>query len=230
MGERGLFIGIEGGDGSGKGTQTELLYQRMIGMGKNVLKLSFPRYGQESAEIVGRYLDGQYGEAASIHADLASLPYAIDRFAVSGELNAHLNHPEAVALTDRYVASNMAHQGTKFDTARDRHEYYDRIMRLEYGVLRIPRPTISFVLLVPPATSQENVDKKDAATRSYTAKKRDIHEADANHLERAKANYEELCELYPDEFMPIECTDIAGKMKSREAIHHELWTRVATLL
>ena len=37
--------------------------------------------------------------------------------------------------------------------------------------------------------------------------KRDIHERDAEHLELAKARFEELCELYPDEFIAVHCTD-----------------------
>ena len=66
---------------------------------------------------------------------------------------------------------------------------------------------------------QANVDKKSA--RSYTSQKRDIHEADANHLEKAKSNFEELCALYPEEFVALECTH-DGQMRPIDDIQVDL--------
>lgn len=199
----GRFIAIEGGDGSGKGTQTRLLVDWLRGQGKEVLELDFPQYGQPSALYATRYLNGEYGGANDVPADLASLAYAIDRFSTKQKVGDFLQNPDGIVIANRYVASNMAHQGTKFDDLTRRQQFYDEIMHLEYEILGIARPDINIVLLVPSAISQANVDKKD--TRSYTDKKRDVHEADADHLEKAKRNYEELCQLYPDEFTPIEC-------------------------
>lgn len=218
----GQFIAIEGGDGSGKATQTELLYNYLTsGLGRSVMKLSFPRYGEPSAYYAEQYLNGRYGEADDVHPDLGSLPYALDRYAASHGIKQFIaSHPDGVVLTDRYVGSNVAHQGSKISDTDERRAFYRRIMRTEYDILGIPRPTKNIVLLVPPHISQANVDKKD--TRSYTSAKRDIHEADASHLERAKANYEELCELYPDEFIPLNCMDSSGNLRSIEDIQLEI--------
>jgi dTMP kinase len=219
--ERGTFIAIEGGDGSGKGTQSEILYNYIKNeLGKQALKVSFPRYGKKSAYYVEQYLNGVYGEANEVSADLAALAYAIDRFDSKSEIENHLNIPGGFVVADRYMASNLAHQGTKFTDAAERHLFYDRTLHTEYEILGIPKPTKNIVLLVPTELAQQNVDKKD--TRDYTTKKRDIHEADANHLELAKANYEELCRLYPDEFVGIDCIDNDGKMKSIEEIQGEI--------
>lgn len=38
----GLFVAIEGGDGSGKGTQTLKLEERALAAGYDVLRVSFP--------------------------------------------------------------------------------------------------------------------------------------------------------------------------------------------
>jgi hypothetical protein len=46
---------------------------------------------------------------------------------------------------------------------------------------------------VPSNISQDNIDKKE--NRGYTVTKRDIHEADATHLNKTKANYQELASL-----------------------------------
>jgi dTMP kinase len=227
----GLFVAIEGGDGSGKRTQTELLESYVKDtLKKDVFKISFPRYNEASSRYVGRYLDGDYGSADSVPADLGSLPYAIDRFAAKKSIEDVLAKPNGFVVADRYVASNLAHQGTKFADAESRHNYYKEMKELEYEILGIPKPDLNIVLIVPTSIAQENVDKKgDDANRSYTQKKRDIHEADVSHLERAKANYEELCVLYPDEFKAIQCVDKNGKLRSIDDIQQEIRTILKTI-
>jgi len=191
-----------------------------VELGKHVTKISFPRYGQPSAYYAGTYLDGGYGEAQDIHPDLGSLTYALDRWVASDSLRASLEQPNSFGVLDRWVASNLAHQGAKITDTSERHAFYERILQLEYEIYRIPKPKINVVLVMPTDLAQANVDKKEA--RSYTTKKRDIHEADASHLDRAKANYEELCELYPDEFTAIQCVDTSGEMRSIEDIQREI--------
>jgi len=134
----GRFIAIEGGDGSGKGTHAELLFQHLTGQGMTVIKISFPRYGNDSAYYVERYLNGAYGNANDVPADLGVLPYAIDRFAASAELRLALSDANSVVIADRYMASNLAHQGAKIDEAATRNAFYERTKITEYDVLGIP--------------------------------------------------------------------------------------------
>ncbi len=220
----GKFIAIEGGDGSGKATQSKLLAEHARQQGYDVLEISFPRYGEKSAYYVERYLNGHYGESADVPAELGTLPYALDRFAAKAEIEAHLAKDNSLVISDRYMASNLAHQGAKINNSTVRHEFYKRTMTTEYEVLGIPRPDINIVLLVPASIAQTNVDKKSA--RDYTAAKRDIHEADANHLERAKANYEELCQLFPDEFKAIDCLK-DSKLLPIDTIQQEIRSAVS---
>jgi len=223
----GLFIAIEGGDGSGKRTQTDLLVKRLQDAGVDVMKVSFPQYGKPSAEIVSKYLNGDYGTVNEVHADLASLPFAIDRYAAKQSIVDHLAKDNSVVIADRYVASNLAHQGTKLTDTADRHAFYDRITSIEFGVLSLPRPTISLVLLVPSTIAQANVDKKDA--RIYTDKKRDIHEADATHLDKTRQNYIELTELYPEQFTAINCMRSDDEMRTVDEIHNDIWNNITNL-
>lgn len=223
----GLFIAIEGGDGSGKGTQATLIAERLTQEGYNVLKLSFPRYGETSAEIAGKYLNGDYGAANDLHPDLASLPFSIDRYAAKKDILVHLAKENAVVISDRYVASNLAHQGTKLPEAIARHEFYDRISRLEFGILELPSPDINIVLLVPSNIAQANVDKK--ASRTYTDKKRDIHEEDADHLDKTRQNYVELTNLYPDKFTAVECMNDDQEMRSIGEINDDIWKKIMEL-
>lgn len=215
----GLFIAIEGGDGSGKATQSKLLGDYLRQQGKDVYEISFPRYGHDSAYYVERYLNGAYGGPSDVPAELGTLPYALDRFAAKGDLLAHLQKPDSVIISDRYMASNLAHQGAKLHDDKERETFYERTLLTEYDILGIPRPDLNIVLVVPAAHMQANVDKK--AARSYTTVTRDIHEADADHLERAKANFEELCERFPAEFVAVHCTDQHG-MRPIEEIQQQL--------
>ena len=220
----GVFIAIEGGDGSGKGTQAELIAERLRQTGLDVLKLSFPRYGETSAEVVANYLNGKYSSGNDLHPDIASLPFAIDRYAAKKQMLEHLAHAKSVIVADRYVASNLAHQGAKLDDETERHEFYTRISDIEFGILELPQPDVSFVLLVPSAVAQTNVDAK--AARSYTDKKRDIHEADTDHLEKTRNNYQELTELYPDKFTAINCMQDDTTMRSIQDINDDLWSHI----
>lgn len=226
----GAFIGLEGGDGSGKATQAErvVTYARDT-LGKEVLKLSFPQYGNKSAYYAEQYLNGAYGDDPDkIPADLASLAYALDRHSASKDIREFLATENSLVVADRYVASNAAHQGSKFSDAKERKAFYERTFHTEHEILDIPRPDLSLILVVPTDTAQQNVDNK--ATRSYTALKRDIHEASASHLDRTKANYMELVDLYPDQFTPIYCTDERGDMRSRDDIQAEVLKAIKHLL
>ena len=52
------FIAIDGLDGSGKNTQSDLLVNRLKIEGYAVRSLSFPMYESESSTLVKMYLDG----------------------------------------------------------------------------------------------------------------------------------------------------------------------------
>ena len=58
----GKLIAIEGLDGSGKETQSKLLYNDLLSQGKNVNLISFPNYSSRSSSLVQMYLEGEFGE------------------------------------------------------------------------------------------------------------------------------------------------------------------------
>lgn len=227
MSERGKLIAIEGGDGSGKATQAELT-REYIGetLGRAVLKASFPRYGEKSAVFVEKYLNGEYGGLDNLPPDVVALLFATDRMAGTPEINEWLNeNPDGIAVLDRYIGSNLAHQGAKILDESERREFYKHILSYETNVLGMLQPDVNIVLLLPSRIAQQNVDSKDA--RSYTDKKRDIHEADARYLERVRTCYIELCELYPEHYQAINCLDESGAMRSRESIQQEIRATLA---
>ena len=224
----GVFVTIEGSDGSGKATQALELETRALREGYDVLRVGFPNYGSPSAKYIEHYLNGKYGPATEVHPELASMLYAVDRFAASEKIRKHLLKPHSLVVADRYVASNLAHQGTKFQNDVKRKAFYKQIIDLEYKTLGLPKPDFNVLLLVPTPVAQTNIDHKP--TRTYTKAKRDGHERDAEHLERANANYRALAELYPDSFTPIPCMMPDGKtMRPVSEIHEDIWKAVLPL-
>ncbi len=222
---RGKLIVIEGGDGSGKATQAELTRQYFTGTNRPVYTTSFPRYGQESAVFVEEYLNGAYGDSVdALPPQVAAVLFAVDRMAGTQEIDTWLNkHPDGIAVLDRYRGSNLAHQGAKIADTAIRRAFYDQLQSYETNILGILEPDINIVLNVPPVIAQQNVDNKDKSVRTYTDRKRDIHESDADYLEKVKACYAELTELYPEHYAAIDCIDPeSGTMRSREAIQHDI--------
>ncbi|HET6747303.1 MAG TPA: deoxynucleoside kinase [Candidatus Saccharimonadales bacterium] len=215
---RGKFIVIEGSDGSGKSTHFALLQEYFKAQNREIATYKFPQYDNPSSYFVTAYLNGKYGDANSLGAYTPSLFYALDRFEGSAAIRRDLEAGKIV-LCDRYVGSNMAHQGQKITDKKERHAYYDWIHNLEFNMLKIPKPDLNVVLLMPASIAQELMNKRE--DRSYTDKKHDIHEADLNHLERAVATYTELCQLFSETFASVACTE-QGNLQSIDEIQQQI--------
>lgn len=223
---KGVFIVIEGTDGSGKGTQLERLAERLRTDGYDVATFDFPQYDEASSYFVRQYLNGKYGTADEIGPYTGSLFYALDRFEAGPKIKEAIEQGKVV-LANRYVGSNMAHQGTKFRHAEERRGYFIWLDNLEFEMLGIPRPTLSIVLRVPAEIAQQLVDKKTA--RSYTDKKRDIHEADLAHLQKSVEVYTDMCQLFPKDFSLIEGTR-DEQLLGIDEVHSIIWQKVVPLL
>ena len=220
--EQGAFFVIEGTDGSGKGTQFRLLQEKLELKGYEVAVFDFPQYEQPSAYFVSEYLNGRYGTADAVGPYVGSLFYALDRYQASRAIREALEAGKVV-LANRFTSSNMAHQGAKIDHEQERKGYYIWLDNLEYEMLKIPRPTKHFVLRVDTEVAQRLVDEKQM--RSYTDKKRDIHEVDLEHLRKSAQIYQELCDLFPKDFMQIDCMR-NNQLMSIEEVGKILWESV----
>lgn len=223
---KGSFFVIEGTDGSGKGTQAEILRKRLTEEGYDVEYVDFPRYQEESSYFVKKYLNGDYGTSDEVGPYTASLFYALDRFAATDQIKDALNQGKVV-IANRFTGSNMAHQGTKFRNSAERRGFFIWLDNLEFETLKIPRPDKNFVLRVEAAIAQKLVDNK--GERQYTDKKRDIHEADLGHLQKSVQVYDELCELFPKDFSRLDCVR-SGKLLSIEEVSDYLWKTIEPLL
>jgi dTMP kinase len=221
------FIVIEGPDGSGKATQTKLIIEYLKKEKYKVKKIDFPQYGKKSAGLVEEYLNGKYGKAEEIGPYRASIFYACDRYDASFKIKKWLEEG-FVVVSDRYVSSNVAHQGGKIKDKKERKEYIKWLYNLEYKIFEIPKPEITVILKTSTASSYELSSKitdkeKKAKKHLYLGdKKRDIHEEDKKHLADSLSVYLEMAKEYPEEFIAVECLDKEGNLLSREEIHNKV--------
>lgn len=218
--KEGAFIVIEGTDGSGKSTQFDLLTKRLEAAGYDIATFKFPQYDEPSSYFVKQYLSGAYGSVDKIGPYTASLFYALDRYAAATKIREAISAGKIVVV-DRYTGSNMAHQGAKFYHADQRRGYFIWLDNLEFEMLKIPRPDANFVLNVPATVSQELLTKSE--------KKRDIHEADIEHLKRSVEVFYDLCQLFPKDFIRIDCVR-NDELLSKEIVNNLIWEKVFPLL
>lgn len=219
----GKLIVIEGTDGSGKKTQTQLLKKRLDVEGVTNIGFSFPQYGKKSAGLVEEYLNGRYGD---VNPYAASIFYAIDRFDLSAEIKNALK--EKLVILDRYVDSNAGHQGGKISDPREREKFVEWLYDLEFRILGVPKPDLVIFLHMPAEMGQQLVAKKSA--RSYLEKgTHDKHEGNLEHLKNAEASYLWLVKQHPADHKIVECAE-DGNILSPEAIHQKVYGIVSPLL
>ena len=193
--KKGKLIVVEGTDCSGKETQVKRAVARFKEMGLNIYNYSFPMYDTPTGRIVGGpYLGKSYicegwflEGATNVDALAASAYYAADRRYNIGIINKHLENGDIVIL-DRYVESNMAHQGGKLKTPEERTKMYQKLDTLEFEIMELPRPDAVIFLYMP--FEYAAVLKKN---REETP---DQHESNKAHLKQAETAYLELTEKY----------------------------------
>jgi len=223
--EKGKFIVIDGTDGSGKATQTELLANRLRELGLAVEIADFPQYNTKSAGLVEEYLGGKYGSPEEVGPYRASIFYAVDRYDASFKIRNWLAEGKVV-ISNRYVTANMGHQGGKIDNPLERKNYFEWLDKLEYGLFNIPRPDLNIILYVPAEISQQLAIGR--VKEDWVGKTRDIHQENLDHLKKAERSYREIAKSFPD-FTLIECVK-NGSLMEREEINNLVWTETKKLL
>ena len=218
----GKLIVIEGTDCSGKETQSNLLIERLKKNNIRIEKFSFPNYNSPTGKIVGGpYLgksyicEGWFSEGApNVDPKVSSLYYAADRLYNIDKIRFLLDNGVNVIL-DRYIFSNMAHQGGKLQEKNERFAMYDWLDNLEFNLLNLPKPDISVFLHMPYECSLTLKKNREEAF--------DEHELDKNHLINAENAYIEIADKY--NFFTIECNE-GERIRTIEEINEDLYNYI----
>ena len=165
----------------------------------------------------GWFKDG----ADSVDPRVASLYYAADRLAHQPEVEYLINQGCNVIL-DRYVYSNLAHQGGKKTTPEERNAVYEWNEKLEFELLGLLPADLRLFLHMP--TEYANLIK------ARRPEKLDEHEKNQEHLFHAERAYLELVKKY--NFDTIECVrksqeePIISDIKPIDEISEEVYSTV----
>lgn len=202
--KQGLFIVVEGIDGSGKTTQIKLLAKLLKVKEIPFEVISFPQYGKNKyADKVESYLKGEQSYDSYSIAKV----YAEDRKTAKDKIKNWLDSGKLV-IANRYVSSSEAHLAANLPKEK-REEFMRWLDKLEYRTNGMPRQYLTILLNVNPKVAQKNVGQE------Y-----DIHEESLRHLEKASSIYLELSQK-EENWQVVNCMD-NGKMKSPEEIHKEI--------
>ncbi|MHB1474530.1 MAG: dTMP kinase [Dermatophilaceae bacterium] len=199
---RGLFIALEGGDGSGKSTQVRLLCAWLEGLGHTVVVTREPG-GTEFGRIVRELV--LHGGHVAPRAE--ALLFAADRAHHVETLVRPALARGDVVITDRYMDSSIAYQGAGRDLGVD--EVRELNMWATGGLL----PTLTVL-----------VDLSAEVGRARRAGVHDRLESEADNFHSAvREHFLALVHADPDRYLIVD-----GEQSSEE-IHGLVRARVAML-
>lgn len=178
------IIVIEGIDCSGKQTQSDLLVNYLRSHNFNVLKLEFPNYKSESSLLVRQYLAGLVGD---VSVEEISRYFYYDR--ADTMKNIELEDYDYIII-DRFVSSNLIHQGVKFDSEKEFKRFCYKQLNYEYNSLYgnsiLPIPDLEIFLCMPKDKREELIVKR---------KNTDIHEQDFEYMEKCYNIANKVCSI-----------------------------------
>ena len=174
----GIFVDLEGLDGSGKTTQTELICKRLQEDGIDFRQIKLPDYDSDSSILVRKYLAGDFGKnAGDVNSYAASVLYAADRFASYTEKWGADYKAGQLIFADRFTPANALYQMTKLDKS-EWDSFLEWLFDFEYEKIGIPAPDKVIFLDMPVEVSQRLMTSRYGGDET----KKDVHEANVEFL------------------------------------------------
>ena len=219
----GKFIAIDGLDGSGKGTQSEILVQRLKDEGKRVRVLSFPVYESDSSVFVRMYLEGKLGDKPSdTNAYAASMFFAADRYvSYRTDWKKDIDDPDTYVIANRYTTANAVHQLSKLPES-EWEGFLEWLWDFEFSKLGLPAPDLVLYLELPPVLSLSLVKSRS----DTTGQKMDIHEKDTAYMDKCYEAALYSCKKLG--WSQIKCYN-GDKIRTREDIAEEIYKEACKL-
>ena len=202
---RGLWVTLEGGDGSGKTTQATLLEEWVREQGRTVVRTREPG-GTEVGVLVRDIVLHHRGEVSP---RAEALLYAADRAQHVATLVRPALERGEIVIQDRYLDSSVAYQGA--GRVLDAGEVRDLSMWATEGAL----PDVTVLLDLDPRVARERLDAADKPFDRLEAEKAEFHE-------RVRAAFLELAASDPHRFLVLDATlpasELAAAVRERVAV------------
>jgi dTMP kinase len=185
----GLFVTLEGGDGSGKSTQIAFLRQWFEDRGREVVQTFEPggtEFGKEIREIV-------LHSRGHITPRSEALLYAADRAHNIATIVRPALERGAVVIQDRYLDSSVAYQGA--GRILDSAEIRDLSLWATEGL----KPNLTVLMDIDPAVSRDRLNAENKRFDRLEAEALDFHA-------RVREAYLETAQAEPERFLVIDAT------------------------
>ena len=222
--ETGLFVAFEGCEGSGKSTQSQLLYERIRDSGFTTLMVHEP-----GTTPLGNYLRNYLKSKLPLSKEAELLLFEAARAQlVADHIKPNLEH-RRVVISDRYIGSSIAYQG------------YGR--NIDIGIIEELNefattgiiPDITFLLDVEPAEGLRRVGspqlylalEPDAGTelgRLEVEGHRRFEDQPLKFHSAVRDGYLKIAEKYPDTWTIVDANRPQGQ------IAEEIWHCVSSRL
>ena len=238
---KGKLVVIEGADGCGKTLATDLLVRRLRNCGFSVTQRDFPNYGKPptgnpASYFIRKYLckhefgfQNGYGPSVSVDPRVASQFYALERYDAAysqepGDKPNLLDNLTSgyIVISNRYVESNLGHQGAKIKDPVARGDFMRWVVDLEYNFYKIPRPDLVILLDIDP----DLAIKAKREQRENQGLKKDGHEIDEDFIRASREAYLDAAELFKDNWEVVKVSFDSGvKVDFRETkdIQLDIW-------
>jgi len=221
----GKLIVIEGTDGSGKKTQSELLLKNLKKEGIKASILGFPVYESFTGELVARYLRNDFGRISPY---LAATLYAVNRFQFRDQITQKLKEGQIVVL-NRYVTANQIHQAANAGNKKDRERFQKWVAELEYKIFQMPKPDLVLFISIPVEIAVQRVQLKSKKERKYAlGSKEDLLESDMQHQREALKELIKFAKKNKNA-RTIDAVE-KGNLLSKDEISKKMWTETKKFL
>ena len=194
----GKFITIEGCDGSGKTTQSQLL-EKYLRVKQVPCLFTREPGGTEISEQIRKIILNKENENMNWRTE--ALLYAASRAQLVGEKIVPALHKGLHVVCDRYIDSTLAYQGY------GRGLSLEELKRINYFAAGGLKPDVTFLL---------DIDPEETFQRKARQEKDRLEKEKIEFHQKVRNGYLELARLEPERFKIIKAT------QSIEEIHREI--------
>lgn len=199
----GIFISFEGGEGSGKSTQTQMLKEYLESIGEIVVLTREPGGTALGVQLREILLDNKTG---NISPRAEALMYAADRANhVYSVIKPALDKGDVV-ITDRYLDSSIAYQGA------GRVLQPSEVARISRWATETLTPTLTFIMDLPAEMGLSRLGATDRLESEPLA----FHE-------RVRQEFLNLANVDPERYFVVDAT------QSKDAIQSQIVERIVQI-
>jgi dTMP kinase len=210
----GLFLSLEGTDGSGKSTQMRFLVERLRSEGFTVVENQEP-----GATHIGRQIRRILLDPA--HQEMAGMTELLLMFASRAQAAAEIIRPALergdVVVSDRFTDSTLAYQG------EGRGLGFDRVLAAHKLALGDLLPDLTICLTVDVAMGLERAHQRNSFNDGQVSEAR-LDRQSLEFHQRVAEGYRQIARLEPQRFRLV-----AGD-GAPEIVAERVWCEVAPVL